>query len=211
MQRSGAEMRVVEIFTSFQGEGKHQGARCTFLRLAGCNLACRWCDTPDAQNDDAGDEISTEQIIARIRSSGVRYLCVTGGEPLLQMDELLPVLQTLFLEDYRIEIETNGTVPFTQVLPYASVCMDVKCPSSGEMSDLSLLADIRQDDTVKFVVADETDLAYADEQIRSHSIAGEIFISPVFGSDYSAIARTLIAWDHPIRLQMQLHKQIGVQ
>lgn len=204
-------MRVVEIFTSFQGEGKHQGVRCTFLRLAGCNLACRWCDTPGAQSPNAGEAIPADQVIDKIRSGGVRYLCITGGEPLLRMEELLPLLRTLSPEGYKIEIETNGTVPFTPVFPYASVCMDVKCPSSGERSDLSLLADIRPVDSVKFVVADETDLTYAEEQIRSHGIAGEIFISPVFGSDYSAIARGLLTWDHPIRLQMQLHKQIGVQ
>ena len=89
--------------------------------------------------------------------------------------------------------------------------MDVKCPSSGEESDLSLLAEIRSRDSVKFVVADASDLVYAYEEIRSHTIAGEIFISPVYGSDYLATAQVVLTWDHPVRLQMQLHKQIGVR
>lgn len=204
-------MQVFEIFSSFQGEGRRQGMRCCFLRLAGCNLGCRWCDTPDARAAAAGKELSSADILNRIEAMGTRYLCVTGGEPLLQMDELAPLLRELSARGYAIDIETNGTIPFCLVQPYASISMDVKCPSSGEQSDLTLLADIGSEDSVKYVVADNADLEYAYEQIRSHPVLGAIFISPVYGSDYAQIAETVMEWDLPVRLQLQLHKQIGVK
>ncbi len=204
-------MQVFEIFPSFQGEGRNQGLRCCFLRLAGCNLNCRWCDTPDTRDPHTGEDLTTDDILRRIEETGIRYLCVTGGEPLLRQHELLPLLRDLSSKGYTIDIETNGTIPFGQVQPYASICMDVKCPSSGEQSDLSLLADIRPTDSVKCVVADDADLEYVYEQIRSIPIKGEIYISPVHGSDYTRIAEVVMEWDLPVRLQLQLHKQIGVQ
>jgi len=204
-------VRVSEIFVSFQGEGREQGKRCTFLRLAGCNLACRWCDTPDTQDAAGGEERSADEILDEIRLRGVRRICITGGEPLLQRDELLPILQDLAGEGYVIDIETNGTVAFGPVLPWATVCMDIKCPSSGEESDPSLIPLIRPVDTVKFVVTDRQDLDYAAKILREHPIAGEVIISPVHGADYHAIAEEIIGWNHDIRLQLQLHKQIGMR
>jgi len=89
--------------------------------------------------------------------------------------------------------------------------MDVKCPSSGEKSDLALLAKIRQQDTVKFVVKDENDCRYAQDVIASHRIAGEIFFSPVFGTDYKVISKFILTHGLPVRMQVQLHKVIGVK
>ena len=110
-----------------------------------------------------------------------------------------------------IDIETNGTVDFTRFQPYASICMDVKCPSSGEKSNLSLLAKIRPADSVKFVLKDEADCRYAQEVIKSNPIAGEIFFSPVFGTDYAPITRFVLTSGLPVRFQLQLHKILGVQ
>jgi 7-carboxy-7-deazaguanine synthase len=89
--------------------------------------------------------------------------------------------------------------------------MDVKCPSSEEASDLSLLAAIRPEDSVKFVVQDEADCRYAQGVLMSHSIAGEAFFSPVFGSDYKPIINFVLANNLPVRFQIQLHKVIGVK
>ncbi|MCP1662663.1 MAG: 4Fe-4S cluster-binding domain-containing protein [Methanocalculus sp. MSAO_Arc1] len=204
-------MRVAEIFSSFQGEGRNQGLRCTFLRLAGCNLNCRWCDTPAARDPGAGSELTGDEILQTIREIGNSYLCITGGEPLLQAEELLPLLEEFSRLGYMTDIETNGTIPVDSVTPFASITLDVKCPSSGETSDTSLLAGLRAEDSVKFVVQNLADLEYAHDIIRSHPTEAEIFISPVAGSDYQAIAEELLSWDHRIRLQLQLHKQIGVR
>jgi 7-carboxy-7-deazaguanine synthase len=202
-------MKVAEIFRSIQGEGSHQGYPCTFIRLAGCNLACSWCDTPHART--GGAEMTLGEIARRVGEIPGHYICITGGEPLLQGDQLLPLLKYLQEQGYIIDIETNGTVDFSQFQPYASICMDVKCPSSGAASDHSLLCNISENDAVKFVVADREDCAYATAVLRDHPVKGEIFFSPVFGSDYRQIADFIVTRDLWIRLQFQLHKIIGVQ
>jgi len=138
------------------------------------------------------------------------YVCITGGEPLLQEAGLRSLLMALSEEQYTVDIETNGTIPFTEVQKYAAVCMDVKCPSSGERSMLGLLEDIRTEDCVKFVVADIADCCYTADILNAYRIKGECFMSPVYGSDYRAIAEYILEKDLPVRLQFQLHRIIGV-
>jgi 7-carboxy-7-deazaguanine synthase len=89
--------------------------------------------------------------------------------------------------------------------------MDVKCPSSGEQSNLALLEKIRPQDSVKFVVTDEADCRYAQDIMNTHTIAGEIFFSPVSGTDYAPITRFILINNLPVRFQLQLHKIIGVK
>ena len=201
-------MKIAEIFKSLQGEGTNQGKPCLFIRLAGCNLRCRWCDTPASQS--GGTEVSPDSILEQVWRTNPHYVCITGGEPLLQADELEPLLASLHKRGTVIDIETNGTVDFTRFQPYASICMDVKCPSSGEESDPALLLKIRPTDSVKFVVKDMTDCRFAEDMIRSQRIAGEVFISPVFGTDYRMISDFILANNLPVRMQVQLHKIIGV-
>ena len=202
-------MKIAEIFKSLQGEGVRQGAPCIFVRLAGCNLACRWCDTQYARS--GGTEISCDRILEEIWKENPRSACITGGEPLLQTEALLPLLTSLHRRGIAIDIETNGTIDFTPVQPYASVCMDVKCPSSGEKSDLSLLAKIRPTDSVKFVVGNPEDCRYAQEVLTRHVITGECFVSPVYGTDYNTVVRFILDNNMPVRFQLQLHKILGVK
>lgn len=202
-------MKIAEIFRSLQGEGKNQGRPCLFIRLAGCNLHCRWCDTPSSQS--GGIEMSSDIVIEQVLRTNPPYVCITGGEPLLQAVDLKNLLVSLHTGGIAIDIETNGTIDFTRFQEYASICMDVKCPSSGEASDLSLLAKIRPEDSVKFVVKDETDCRYVQEVLVGHRIAGEIFISPVFGVDYQPIVNFVLSSNFPVRFQIQLHKILGVQ
>jgi 7-carboxy-7-deazaguanine synthase len=202
-------MKVAEIFRSLQGEGENQGKPCLFIRLSGCNLHCTWCDTSYAQK--GGIEMSADSILEHVRNLNTDYVCITGGEPLLQADELEHLLIRLSRQGAAIDIETNGTIDFTRMQPYASVCMDIKCPSSGEQSDMGLLEALRPQDSVKFVVKDENDCLYAREIITSHKIPGKIFFSPVFGSDYGPIVRFILNNDLPVRFQIQLHKMIGVK
>ncbi|WP_292370608.1 7-carboxy-7-deazaguanine synthase QueE [Methanoregula sp. UBA64] len=202
-------MKLAEIFSSLQGEGVRQGAPCLFVRLSGCNLSCRWCDTREALT--GGTEVSEDVVLEQCWRQNPRYVCITGGEPLLQTEALLPLLLSLQKRGIAIDIETNGTIDFTPVQPYASVCMDVKCPSSGERSDLSLLAKIRPEDSVKFVVADLADCRFAHEVIDSHPIAGPVFFSPVFGADTEPLVRYILKNNLPVRFQVQLHKVLGVK
>lgn len=202
-------MQIADIFVSLQGEGKNQGRRCLFIRLAGCNLDCAWCDTKESRS--GGISMSMDTILEQVWRVNPPYICITGGEPLLQADTLEPLLASLHRRGTEIDIETNGTIDFSPIQQYASICMDVKCPSSGEQSDLGLLGKIRPQDTVKFVVKDENDCRYAQDVIASHRIAGEIFFSPVFGTDYKLISKFILTNSLPVRMQVQLHKVIGVK
>jgi 7-carboxy-7-deazaguanine synthase len=202
-------MKIVEIFWSLQGEGKNQGKPCQFIRLAGCNLHCSWCDTEYACS--GGREMGPDAILEQVWRKNPPYICITGGEPLLQAAELEPILANISRKGIMIDIETNGTIDFTSLQPYASICMDVKCPSSGEQSDLSLLGRIRPRDSVKFVVRDDADCRYALGVMTSRKIAGEIFFNPVSGSNYSDIVQFILTNNLPVRFQIQLHKIIGIK
>lgn len=202
-------MKIAEIFSSLQGEGKNQGKPCLFIRLAGCNLNCTWCDTKYAR--DGGIEMSLDSVLEQVWRVNPSYVCITGGEPLVQAGALEPLLSSLHKRRTEIDIETNGTIDFSRLQQYASVCMDVKCPSSGEESNLRLLEKIRPQDSVKFVVNNEADCRYAQGVMDSHRIAGECFFSPVFGTDYKAIMKFILINNLPVRFQLQLHKLIGVK
>lgn len=201
-------MMVNEIFRSIQGEGINQGRPCTFIRFAGCNLDCSWCDTRRARS--GGREMDRDAILGRVRELGGRYVCITGGEPLMQGPPLLFLVQDLFSAGYAIDIETNGTLDFSPFQPYAGICMDVKCPSSGEKSNLALLPLLSDRDAVKFVVSDLKDCEYAAGVMRTVPHGTQVFFSPVGGTDPLVVARFLIREDLPARLQLQLHKVIGV-
>ncbi len=202
-------MRVTETFVSLQGEGERQGMPCFFLRLSGCNLRCAWCDTE--YSFDKGTDKSVDELVKEIADSGLSYVCVTGGEPLLQKEELKTLLEILAAADIYVDIETNGTIPFSDVSEYASICMDVKCPSSGEMSDLSLLSELTKKDCVKFVIGDEADYLYMVEVLAAHKPKAPVCITPVFGTETGWLVETIIAERLPVRFQLQLHKVVNVQ
>jgi 7-carboxy-7-deazaguanine synthase len=204
-------MRVVEVFSSLQGEGRNQGRPTVFLRLAGCNLACAWCDTAYAR--EGGDELGADAVLSRVRETAgtCRRLCVTGGEPLLQQEALVPLAAALASEGFAIEVETNGTIDFSPVQAHAAITMDVKCPSSGQISDLSLLARLRPGDAVKFVVADLADLAYMEDVLDAHPTRAGVFVSPVHGADAGPIVARIVEENLPVRFSLQLHKLIGVR
>ncbi|MDD1679444.1 MAG: radical SAM protein [Methanomicrobiales archaeon] len=202
-------MLVSEIFSSLQGEGRNQGSPCTFVRCVGCNLSCQWCDTVYAR--EGGTDMPVEEVADRVCTMGYLYACITGGEPLLQEQDVLILVRTLNDRGFALDIETNGTRDFSSLQPFASICMDVKCPSSGERSDLDLLCLITENDAVKFVVRDEKDCRYVSEVLSSCPIKGEVFISPVYGSDYQAIANYVLEHHLPVRYQLQLHRILGVR
>ncbi|MBD3409197.1 MAG: radical SAM protein, partial [Ignavibacteriales bacterium] len=128
-----ATLRVAEIFYSIQGEGPYAGYPCVFVRLAGCDLRCRWCDTNHAW--EGGETLDFEEALAVVESYGCRFVELTGGEPLLQAGAL-PFLERLDALGYRIAVETNGARAIDDVPESATIVMDVKCPSSGESSKL---------------------------------------------------------------------------
>ncbi len=175
-------MRISEIFRSIQGEGLSQGLITTFVRLAGCNLSCSWCDTPYAR--EGGKEVPVADVFQAVEFSSCARVCITGGEPLVQKEELGALVQKLDEAGYEVEIETNGTIDFSPLQPHRLHLHGREVPllGRGERS-LPPFAD-PVGDAVKFVVNGTADLDYAREVIASHPIAGEYLISPVYGSDY---------------------------
>jgi 7-carboxy-7-deazaguanine synthase len=200
-------MLVSEIFSSLQGEGRNQGRPCTFVRCVGCNLSCRWCDTIYAR--EGGTEISVEKVAEQVYALDNSYICITGGEPLLQEGDVGTLSHILHARGYKVDIETNGTRDFRVLQPFASICMDVKCPSSGERSDQGLLPLLSTRDAAKFVVEGEDDCQFVSEVLSTHMIKGEVFVSPVYGSDYKAIANYVLEHHLPVRFQLQLHRILG--
>src|SRR5205823_2046136 len=160
---------VTEIFHSIQGESSHVGRPCVFVRLAGCNLRCRWCDSE--YTFTGGDRMSIEEIIDRVRSYGCNLVEVTGGEPLAQK-EAFTLIDTLCNDGFEVLIETSGSIDIEPVDRRAKIILDIKCPGSGE-ADKNYwpnLDRLRPHDEIKFVIADRTDYELARGLIEERNL-----------------------------------------
>lgn len=182
-------MRLNEIFYSIQGEGVSQGLPMVFIRLQGCNLlpGCSFCDTLYAQDPKEGKEMSVDSVVEQVSKLSPYYkswVCITGGEPLWQKDELEALVRKLKEGGYLLTIETNGSFPppswYTLVDSWNA---DIKCPSSG-VCGVSKEAwfKTRQQDQIKFVVGTEEDLDFTRKMLRGHRAdSPQILVSPVLG------------------------------
>jgi 7-carboxy-7-deazaguanine synthase len=204
-------MKVNEIFYSIQGESSYMGRPCVFIRLTGCNLRCRFCDTEYAFYE--GREMSTREILDELSSYSTKLALVTGGEPLLQA-AVHELFRELLDRGYTVCVETGGHMPLERVDPRVHKIMDLKCPGSG-MSNRNRYENIEyltNADEVKFVVCDRTDFDWACEVIRRYNLpsrVGTILLSPVYGElPYDQLARWLLDCDLPVRMQLQMHKLI---
>lgn len=206
-------MRVTEIFWSVQGEGTRIGAPTAFVRLTGCPLRCRWCDTAYAFS--GGEEMELSAILARIREvSGdrAREVCVTGGEPLAS-PECGKLVETLLEAGFSVTVETSGALDIDRVSPRANRIVDMKCPGSGELAqnDYRNLARLTAGDEVKFVVSDRADFLWAASLAREHDLARRFptWMNPVHGEcDLQALAGWILESGEPFRLGVQLHKLV---
>lgn len=205
-------MRVKEIFLSLQGESRSQGQPTVFVRTSGCDLRCSWCDTAYAYG--GGEEMAPGEVEARVRSFGVRRVCLTGGEPLLQpREELQELLDRL--GDLELSVETGGHRPLDpfRLGPRHRWVMDLKTPSSG-MGDRICwdnLAALGPRDEVKFVIADRRDYLWAREVISRHRLGERlgVLLSPAHGAlPPRELARWMLEDRLEARLQLQLHKLI---
>jgi 7-carboxy-7-deazaguanine synthase len=203
-------LNVSEIFRSIQGESSFSGLPCVFIRLAGCNLHCRYCDTHYAQ--EGGNVLSLDEIIRQVTDFGVDLVEITGGEPLFQQ-ETPDLVKALLKRGHKILVETNGSLDIS-VLPERAVrIMDIKCPSSGENHRVMWenVWKLSTDDEVKFVIADRLDYEWAvgiiTEQLSHRNT--KILFSTVYGE---LPPRNLVKWmledNIKARFQLQLHKYI---
>ena len=203
-------LRVSEIFASIQGETSYVGLPFAFVRLTGCNLRCRYCDTTYAYDD--GEEFPLEEVVSRVTFFGIPRVTVTGGEPLLQ--EEAPALVAALLDlGHTVLVETNGTVPLSRLDPRAVKIMDVKCPASGEAekTDWGNFALLTARDEVKFVVSSEEDYRFAREVIRKYGKERPFtaLLSPAFGLlPPEKLAGWMIGDAIDARFQLQIHKLV---
>lgn len=219
-------MQITEIYKSLQGESTYAGLPCIFVRLTGCNLRCTWCDSEYTFH--GGSKMSQEQIlneVTRLSPSG-GLVEITGGEPMLQERELIPLMRALLDNGCRILLETSGERPLQRVPREVVKIVDVKCPDSGEGDTFHKenLATLTKQDEVKFVLSTRADYDFAHDFTRQHNLAARVnavLFSPAFRKDAAGVrdsshclldpqqvAEWMLADNVPARLSLQLHKFI---
>jgi 7-carboxy-7-deazaguanine synthase len=219
-------MYLIELYKSVQGESSFAGLPCIFVRLAGCNLRCAWCDSE--YTFTGGKPFTGDEIVSQIEAlAPCRLIEFTGGEPMLQARELLPLMQRLLDSGYTLMIETSGERPLADVPKAVHKIVDVKCPGAGAAANSfnpSNLEALTSNDEVKFVITNRADYEFARDFIRAHSLerkAGQILLSPAFNKVPSPLRtadnmtldpRQLVVWmladGLPARLSLQIHKFI---
>ena len=218
-------MQIIEIYRSIQGESSFAGLPCIFVRLAACNLRCTWCDSE--YTFTGGKKMSAAEVereITRLAPGG--QVEITGGEPMLQERELVPLMERLLARSYTLLLETSGERPLEKVPVAVHKIVDVKCPGSGEGGSfrLSNLATLTPRDEVKFVLTDRADYEFARNFTREHQLenkAGGVLFSPAFlkepsrerdSSNCQLDPRLLAEWiledGLNVRLGLQIHKFI---
>ncbi|MBV9670658.1 MAG: radical SAM protein [Acidobacteriales bacterium] len=215
-------MFLIEIYKSVQGESSWSGLPCIFVRLAGCNLRCVWCDS--TYTFAGGTRMTDDEVMAQIgKYAPCGLVEITGGEPMLQARELVPFMHRLLETGYTVLLETSGERLLDQVPKEVHKIVDVKCPGSGEGGTFrpSNLAELTDRDEVKFVLRDRADYEFARDFVRQHGLetrVGQVLFSPAFRVDafgrraenMELNPRELVEWmltdELDVRLNLQLHK-----
>jgi 7-carboxy-7-deazaguanine synthase len=219
-------MLITEIYKSLQGESTHAGLACVFVRLTGCNLRCSWCDSEFSFY--GGKKMSAADVLAEVKnlSPAGGLVEITGGEPMLQEREVVPLMQDLLDARYKVLLETSGERALARVPASVIKIVDVKCPHSGEQDTFTLenLNALQPHDEIKFVLSDRTDYEFARDFVDQHRLAKRVhavLFSPAFRKDASGardsshclldpeeLAQWILADDVPARLSLQIHKLI---
>ncbi len=227
-------MHLIEIYKSIQGESSFSGLPCIFVRFAGCNLRCSWCDSE--YTFSGGRKFSEEQVLAEVRrlSPSGGLVEITGGEPMLQEREAVRLMQSLLDLGYTVLIETSGERPLANVPGAVHKIVDVKCPDSGaaETFRSENLNALSERDEVKFVISSRRDYEFARDFTRQHQLerkVSNVIFSPAFRKDAGLVSpanghdsrstanalldpQTLSNWiledGLPVRLGLQIHKYI---
>ena len=206
-------MKIYEIYSTILGESSRSGYPVVLVRLTGCNLRCRYCDTASAYS--GGQELSLPEIIRNIREAGLPLVLITGGEPLLQ-EETPTLIKNLLDAGFSVLVETNGSLPISVVDPRTVIILDQKCPGSGmsERMDPANLDLIRPQDEIKFVLYDHDDYLFARDLCRGKNLfrRSQVIFSPVHGFLSPRLLAEWILKDRlPVRLGLQLHHYLGVK
>ena len=219
-------LQVSEIYKSLQGESTHAGLSCVFVRLTGCNLRCSWCDSEFSFY--GGRKMTLQEVlteVARLSPTG-GLVEITGGEPMLQEREIIPLMEQLLDADYQVLLETSGERPLGHVPKQVIKIVDVKCPHSGEAGTFEFenLKALQSHDELKFVLTDRADYEFARDFVLQHELADRvhaILFSPAFEKSASGardtsyclvdpqeLAQWILADNVAARLSLQIHKLI---
>jgi 7-carboxy-7-deazaguanine synthase len=201
---------VTEIYASIQGESTYVGVPCTFVRLTGCPLRCRWCDTAYAFK--GGTERTLDEIVTEIERLGVPTVELTGGEPLAQA-ATPELIQELAKRGYKVLIETSGSESIHGLHPDLHIVMDIKCPGSGMDSHnrIDNLSALKSTDDLKFVISSRDDFLWATQFVRTHHLISRVHVmfSPAWGLlDPKQLVEWILEEKLPIRLNLQIHKYV---
>ena len=219
-------MQIIEIYKSLQGESTYAGLPCVFVRLMGCNLRCNWCDSE--YTFTGGHRMTTDEVMNEVHSvsRGAELVEITGGEPMLQEKEVVPLMQRLQDEGFTVLIETSGERPLESIPSGVIKIVDVKCPDSGEGGTFRMenLDTLRSTDEVKFVLSSRVDYEFARDFVAAHELnrkVNAVLFSPAFrkgatGSrdtshcllDPRDLSQWMLDDAVPARLGLQIHKFI---
>lgn len=219
-------MQITEIYKSLQGESTYAGLPCVFVRLTGCNLRCSWCDTE--YSFYGGKKITPEQVFEEVGDLSPEggLVEITGGEPMLQERELVPLMQRFADSGYRVLLETSGERELDRVPKAVVKIVDVKCPGSDEGDSFrpENLETLTNRDEVKFVISDRADYEFARDFTRRHSLServNAVLFSPAFRKDAAGarnasnclldpqqLAEWILEDNLQVRLGLQIHKLI---
>ena len=219
-------MQITEIYKSIQGESTHAGLPCVFVRLTGCNLRCSWCDSE--YTFTGGRRLTLEEVLEEVErlSPDGGLVEITGGEPMLQEREAVPLMQRLLDAGYTVLLETSGERPLAGVPHGVIKIVDVKCPNSGEPDTFHMenLEALGLQDEMKFVLSDRTDYEFARDFVARYTLdrrVNAVLFSPAFSKDAEGARdcshclldpRELAEWmledNLTARLGLQIHKFI---
>lgn len=221
-------MKIVEIFSSIEGEGSRSGVLCTFVRTFGCNLRCKYCDTKYSYEGNDFVEMSIDEIVEHVNKLGNKCVTLTGGEPLIQ-DNIEELIVKLINSGHWVNIETNGSIslydlyknlsnyeyPVHALYDNLMITMDYKCNCSGMTENMCLenFQQLEENDVLKFVVSSDEDLKQALFILENYAQEldnVDVYISPVFGQvDMKDIVEFMKEHNmQNVKLQVQLHKII---
>ncbi|MCK9637483.1 7-carboxy-7-deazaguanine synthase QueE [Methylobacter sp. Wu8] len=201
-------LRITEIFYSLQGESNTVGLPTVFIRLTGCPLRCVYCDTAYAFT--GGKKIGIDAVMAEVKQYDTKYITVTGGEPLAQQG-CIELMTKLLDKGYVVSLETSGALDVSEVDPRVVKVMDLKTPSSGELSRnrYQNIEHLTAKDQVKFVIGNDKDYDWSKGILAEYALSDrcDILFSPMMGrQNPTELAEKILKDRLPVRFQLQLHK-----
>ncbi|KYK25684.1 hypothetical protein AYK25_09350 [Thermoplasmatales archaeon SM1-50] len=202
-------MKINEIFYSLQGEGLLTGTPSVFLRTSGCNLRCSFCDTTYAY--EKGTIMNIKEILDEVTKFHCNYVCLTGGEPLLQK-QTSQLINILLSKNYKVCLETNGSKSIKRFVGrnFLFISLDIKCPSSGvhKQMNMSNILYLKKKDQLKFVIKNKQDYEYAKKILGKYNPVCPVFFQPVWGANPKKLASWILDDGLSVRLSLQIHKII---